>query len=248
MVQLKDRSKKTSNKLPTEDSLETRRLLKENGWVLLPKLPANCDWKDVVPSLTQALLMPQDAGEIVYNVKSVWGNENLSDSKSQNALRPHTEASYLPVPPEYLAIYGVLPSACGGGHTTLADGCEFLKTLTEREQNKLMRYRCEFVSKDGKSKFVAPILEMLPHNRIMFRFSYNILVYSHPSPELDAHPVAKDPFLRDICDRCIEFFEDFHEAIRIEKGSLLVFDNYRMLHSRTAYSDPSRHLQRIWLL
>ena len=246
MIQLNDRSQKTNDKFDSKALQETRQLLKKYGWVFLRDVPA--DWKNYARSLTQVSLMPQDAGEIVYQVKSVSGNENLSDSKSQNALRPHTEASYLPAPPEYLALYGVRPSACGGGRTTLADGCEFLKTLTEPEQKKLMQYRCEFVSKDGKSKFVAPILEMLPHNRIMFRFSYNILLYSHPSPELDVPPVINDPFLRDICDRCIEFFEDVREAIRIEKGSLLVFDNYRMLHSRTAYSDPSRHLQRIWLL
>lgn len=228
--------------------LEISEALKKHGWVLISGLPVGFDWKGFAQWLTGTELMPQDQGETVYDVKFVPGNDRLSDSKSQNALRPHTEASYLYKPPKYLALWGVKPSSCGSGHTTLADGYEFFRSLTEEEQRKLIEYRCPFVSKDGEKQVLAPIFQMLRFNRAILRFSYNIVLYRDPSPDVDAEPTVNDPFLKEICDRLLQFFEERHEAIRIESNSLLIFDNYRIIHSRTQYLDPARHLQRIWLI
>jgi len=53
----------------------------------------------------------------------------------------------------------------------------------------------------------------------------------------------------DLSRRWIEhgraFFEATKTAIKIDRGGLLVWDNWRTLHARNAFSDPRRHLRRI---
>jgi alpha-ketoglutarate-dependent taurine dioxygenase len=43
------------------------------------------------------------------------------------------------------------------------------------------------------------------------------------------------------------FFETNKTAIKIERGGLLVWDNWRMLHARNGFTDPRRHLRRVLL-
>jgi alpha-ketoglutarate-dependent taurine dioxygenase len=225
---------------------DQEKALKQNGHIYLSNLPPDFNWKSYTQRFTKTQLMPQDSGELIYHVKSVPGHEQQSDSKSQNELRVHTEASYLSLPPKYLALWCVQPAQCGGGFTTLADGEEFLRTLTEQEQKLLLKPRYKFANKDRTRKITAPILEFYQH-KLMFRFSFNILAHDNPSPNISTKATISDPFLKDICHRFVKFFEDRHIAVRMEKNSLLIWDNYRMLHARTKYSDSSRHLERIWL-
>jgi alpha-ketoglutarate-dependent taurine dioxygenase len=227
--------------------VESKACLKQFGYAYIQDLPADFQWIGFVQHLTQTQLMPQDNGEYISDIKSVEGNELLSDSKSQNELRPHTDASYYHTPNKYQALWCVQPSQCGGGYTTLADGRAFLFHLTLEDQKKLMQYHCEFMSKDRTHKTIASILSFPQCGEVMLRFSYNILRHRDPSPDVSLQPSVDDPFLKNICDKVLDFFTKDHRAIRMEKHSLLIWDNHRMLHSRTAYSEPARHLQRIWL-
>ncbi|MFH8445909.1 TauD/TfdA family dioxygenase [Streptomyces sp. NPDC018026] len=40
-------------------------------------------------------------------------------------------------------------------------------------------------------------------------------------------------------------YEENHIAIRYEKRDLAVWDNWRMPHSRNAFEDPQRHIERV---
>ena len=251
MCELIKKSKQTIDyrvqTFPVDSSLEEQeKALKHNGYLYLSNSSPDFNWKSYTQHLTKTQLMPQDSGELIYPVKSVFGFEQQSDSKSQNELRAHTEASYLSLPPKYLALRCVQPAQCGGGFTTLADGEEFLRTLTEQEQKLLLKSRYKFANKDRTRKITAPILEFY-QNKLMFRFSFNILAHDNPSPDISKNATISDPFLKDICNRFVKFFEAHQIAVRMEKNSLLIWDNYRMLHARTKYSDSSRHLERIWL-
>ncbi|MFN6528136.1 TauD/TfdA family dioxygenase [Nostoc sp. ChiSLP03a] len=233
----------------TKNFFETRQKeLQEYGWVYLSGLPADFQWIGYTQHLTQTCLMPQDNNEYIYDVKFAPSNEKLSDSKSQNELRPHTEAPYLKIPPKYLALWCVQPSSCGKGYTTFVDSKELLRNLTIEEQQKLMKYGCSFVSKDTTHSIIAPMLQFIQLNQLMLRFSYNVLVYGEPSPDMTKKASVSDQFLKNICDLVLEFFNNNHVSLRMEKHSLLIMDNHRVLHSRTQYSDTVRHLQRIWLI
>lgn len=244
----KDKSGVTAQSFWTDEFVNRQRSrLERQGWIYLSNLPNNFLWIGYVQYLTCSRLIPQDDGQPVYDVKSLPGHDRFSDSKSQNSLRPHTEASYLPEPPQFLALHCIQPSRGGDGHTLLADVSEFLLTLTENEQQQLSKALCPFTSKDGTCKTIAPILDFPQFGRARLRFSFNVILYGTPSPDVGADPTTVDPFLREICDRILAFFEDSHRAIHMESNSLLIVDNWRILHSRTNYTDASRHLQRIWL-
>ncbi|NJC71624.1 TauD/TfdA family dioxygenase [Planosporangium thailandense] len=42
-----------------------------------------------------------------------------------------------------------------------------------------------------------------------------------------------------------QFFDVNKTSIRIDRGAVLIWDNWRMLHARNAFSDPGRHLRRV---
>jgi alpha-ketoglutarate-dependent taurine dioxygenase len=42
-----------------------------------------------------------------------------------------------------------------------------------------------------------------------------------------------------------EFFRRWHVAVDYDLNDMLVLDNWRMLHSRNAFTDLGRHLKRI---
>jgi alpha-ketoglutarate-dependent taurine dioxygenase len=237
-----------TNIKPTIDVNKTQQhqqTLKEQGFVYIDNLNQNFDWIKYAQQLTNTRSMPQDNLELIYDLKAI-PNNTLSDGKSQNSLRPHTEASYLCAPPKYLALWCWQPSACGGGYTTLANANSFLRHLTIDEQQRLMQNYL-FTNKDGSQKTFVPIVQFERNYHLLFRFSYNILMFQDPSPDTNLKTTVADKFLGNICDRVLDFFEDYHLKIRLEKHSLLIVNNSTMLHSRTAYQDSNRFMQRIWL-
>jgi len=82
---------------------------------------------------------------------------------------------------------------------------------------------------------VHPILEDCGAAPPVVRFSYSCIVHDD------------DPFVLDIRARVLDFVDRTHAAIDHSPGSLLVWDNHRVVHSRTAYQDRRRHLRRVWL-
>jgi alpha-ketoglutarate-dependent taurine dioxygenase len=40
-------------------------------------------------------------------------------------------------------------------------------------------------------------------------------------------------------------FETTRIAIKVERGGLLIWDNWRMMHALNAFTDPRRHLRRV---
>ncbi|MDJ1170985.1 TauD/TfdA family dioxygenase [Roseofilum sp. BLCC_M154] len=221
--------------------------LHQNGWVFLSHVHPDI-WQTVAKQIAKCQPMTQENGQTIYDVKANSSKQNRSDSQSQNPLRPHTDGSDLLVPPNYLALYCLKPDQFGGGYTTLADGQELLRHLTETDQQKMLSNPYPFFSKDGKQQILRPILS-LNQNQPLFRFSYNTLVYGTPSPEMtQTTPSVRDSWLLDICHKIVNWFDNNHESIRIPQNGLLIFNNHRMLHSRTAYWDAERHLQRLWLI
>jgi len=58
-----------------------------------------------------------------------------------------------------------------------------------------------------------------------------------------------EPAQDDLCARYvmggIRFCAATRVELAIERNALLIWDNWRIIHSRTAFSDPWRHLKRI---
>src|SRR5262249_27760243 len=112
-------------------------------------------------------------------------------------------------------------------------------TFTGDERAHMFRREYQWRSSEGLARksiqFEArhPILEKDSTGRVILRYSYNNIVSSD------------DAFLPGFIKRGAMFFDAQFVAVSIERNGLLLWDNWRMLHSRTAFSDRRRHLKRV---
>jgi alpha-ketoglutarate-dependent taurine dioxygenase len=81
------------------------------------------------------------------------------------------------------------------------------------------------------------------------RFSYNLLTTSDdPTLGADVDPsrLPLGEAGRGLAHRVSDRFRELHTRVLIPDGSLLIWDNQRMLHARSEYQDRSRRLTRFW--
>ena len=165
------------------------------------------------------------------------------------SLDPHTDNPYRsPVPG--IQLLHCLANETTGGHSTLVDSLCVLRTLRREDPDAfaiLAETPVRFIYKDEATELVhfAPLIALDASGRIEgMRFS----------PRLDAVPLA-DPA------RLERFFDARRKVDRmlrspsnelrflLGEGELLMFDNSRLLHGRSAF-DPregSRHLQGCYI-
>jgi alpha-ketoglutarate-dependent taurine dioxygenase len=210
--------------------------LKEQGYVNFMDLPDSFDYVRFLQQFGE--LMPQYDGNIIWTVKYDPTYEEAATGLGSlilGGLPPHTECYELEgLPPNYLALWCVKPAEGGGGETTLADGYTLIASLTKDEQHQLYQTICEF--RGGPRVAHHPIYDPVTYPmEPIIRFS---------TKDLND---KGDPFIMRIRQRFAEFFAANHEPIAYKKNSLLLWDNWRMLHGRTDYQDPSRELKRVWI-
>ncbi|NEO53516.1 MAG: TauD/TfdA family dioxygenase [Okeania sp. SIO3B5] len=228
-----------------------QNLLAQNHFIYVETEDPSCDWIKFAKSVTGEDLRPQ-YGKEIFHVKYEPEFLKFSDARGQKPLLPHTEATDYPSPPKYLGLWCKKPADCGGGLTTLAYVEGFLKTLTEVEKQKLMETQHYFGATGGvhanRTKGAVHTILSFNDNKPIFRFSCNYITHGDYSPDPDnLNPFTPDPFLAEISDRFIKYYEENHMAIRMDQYSFLLWDNQCMAHSRTTYSDPTRILERIFL-
>lgn len=238
--------------LSTQSIFEFQKLLGKQHFIYIPTENADFDWIKFSKLVTGKDLMPQ-YGQDIFHVQWEPGFLNLSDARGKRPLLPHTEASDYQNPPKYLALWCKKPANCGGGTTTLTHVSDFLKTLTEAEVQRLTETSHYFGATrgihsnrtDGATHTILSFLGSKP----IFRFSCNYITNGDYSPDPEnLIPFTPDPFLGSISARLMDYFEKNAMGIRMEQYSLLLWDNESMLHSRTTYDDPSRKLDRIFLV
>lgn len=219
-----------------------RQIVAERGYVYVDGIPPDFDHAAYLAEHVGAL-MPQYDGQTVWSIKAEERFEGVYHSLNTQPLSPHTECYELDaVPPRYLALWCLVPGPDGEGQTTLADGLAFVDTLSEEERHEIANRRFDFLSTAGLQEMRLgstarhPILELREERPPILRFTCRCI-----------RDEGRDPFLDDLRRRLLDFFDDTHVAISFEPRALLVWDNHRMLHSRTGYSDPRRHLRRVWL-
>ncbi|MNI17389.1 Taurine catabolism dioxygenase TauD, TfdA family [compost metagenome] len=175
-----------------------------------------------------------------------------------NGIGPHTEAPVYGPPPRYLALHCHKQATCGGGHTGLVDGYAFLKSLehTEPELREwLDDTPVEFVAtakpgEPAQTRVREYILTPTAEGDI-FRFSYNQFHYGDVNPSEEAlqqsqvanntSPLARFAVLGEA------YFVEHNVPVLIPDGCMLIWDNWRMIHARSRYTDPARNLTRYWL-
>jgi len=152
------------------------------------------------------------------------------------AIGLHTDQPFLDAPPRYQLLHGIR-GAERGGDTVLADGeaaFRYLASLDADAAELLLRTPVRFHRRQRhfEREVIAPIVT-LRDGRVHVRSSYfTAAPYRLPFDRMTAWYRAHDHFVRILRDA------RHHFAFRIRPGDVLVYDNWRMLHGRTAFAGP----------
>lgn len=203
-------------------------------------------------------LLEQYRGTIRHEVRARPGFDALQYSQSRNGITPHTEAPGLPTPPRYLALHCHRQARCGGGQTLLADGYGMIDSLGRELAGEVRRRPIRFdqVTGSGTSDseaVAAPIFTTATaQTPAILRYSYNVLRDNSLDAPIHDDALALDgieidPFNAEMCRRGVAYMRDQGFGALPGDGSLLIFDNWRMIHARDSYEDPERHLTRYWV-
>jgi gamma-butyrobetaine dioxygenase len=164
-------------------------------------------------------------------------------------LGPHTDNPYRdPVPG--IQLLHCLVNETTGGLSTLVDSVRVVSTLAKEDPSGYAL----LCSTPVKYRFVDKGTELVTHRPIINVNRDGQTLGVHYSPRLDGLPLLPVQTLRRFHSarkRLGELFTDPANEIRfkLEPGELMLFDNSRVLHGRTAY-DPTqghRHLQGCYI-
>jgi alpha-ketoglutarate-dependent taurine dioxygenase len=225
---------------PLDDSLfqrTFRELMEEHGYVLICNVPD--DFDQVRFCRTLGSFVPNYTGAVVGDVRPEPGMDDVYHAGNTRPLTPHSEGyDFTVLPPKYIALWCVHPASGPGGETTLADTAPWVRTLTEAERETLEVTEYEWKTTEGVNRLGLdlhtkhPILEEHGSGLIV-RFSCNNLIRDD------------DDFAAGLQRRWHGHFDADHVAVNYQRNDMLVWDNWRLLHARNAFSDRSRHLRRI---
>lgn len=232
---------------PTTLADEMADAIGAHGYVCVDGVPDNLDYLSVLSLLGTPL--PQYQGELIRDIRPDPAMEEFEVSAlNTKPLVAHTEHfEFTGLPPRYVALWAVEPARGPGGETTIADGYELLSTFSQQEQAIMTTREFEWrspasLTAEGvREAAYHPIAEHTPWG-VVVRFSGREMRCRAPGGGY-----ADDPLLIEYRDRGLRFFELSCHPIKIARNSLLVWDNWRMLHSRTGFSDSRRHLRRVML-
>jgi len=227
--------------LTTADIAAIRRLLKREGYAYL--IDISDEFRYVIELTKLGKPIPHHENELVKDIKPDSRVEaGTYSALTMQKLPPHTEWYESPgVPPRYVALWCIRASHGEGGETTLADGYSFLREFSAQDQELMQERQYEWHGLSNISggppaaAIDHPILEHHPDGLIM-RYSSQRL-----------QRVEGDNLVSRYIDGGVSFFEAEHVSISITRNSVLLWDNWRMLHARNAFDDPERHLRRVLL-
>jgi alpha-ketoglutarate-dependent taurine dioxygenase len=206
----------------------------------------------LVLALTSAIGEPTDHcadKRVMWPVHSrpVAAGNQATFSESLGEAPLHTDSAFSRHPERYNALYVVRQSRCGGGQTVVVNGPRFLRDFAKtsrgadcirflRESDYAFRVPDAFFT--GQRIITGKILAEEP----MIRFRHDCIERG-----FDLRP--------DLATKEHRFnyslFRDAAEAhasrteFLMADGEMIVYDNTRLLHGRTDFQDPVRHLVRI---
>ncbi|MFG6158473.1 TauD/TfdA family dioxygenase [Halomonas sp. 1390] len=180
----------------------------------------------------------------IADVKSVADAYDLT--MTQRGLEPHTDNPYRDPIPGYIWLH-CLTNAANGGDSTLADGFMAARLLRERDPAAYdcltrvtpgFRYRDDTTHLEGE----GPLIELDSQGEpVRVRYSNRTeRVPALPPEQLEAYYAARGAFYRLITG------EELTLNLKLDPGQMLIMDNYRLLHGRSAFqlAGGVRHLRQ----
>jgi hypothetical protein len=220
---------------PPRALADIRQALTEHGHAHITGLPDTFDYPAALTAFGP--LIPQYSGELVRDIRPQPEFDGMISALNTGKVWPHTEWYEFPdLPPRYLALWCIHPADGPGGETTLVDGHRLLGEFTPADLDRLRQPVYQF----GASASLARIgvqeqacHELVTEDRgtTIVRFSTLDLI---PDNELVTRWIVTG----------VAIHAAHHTPIKIKPGELLIWDNWRILHARNAFTDRRRHLRR----
>lgn len=223
-----------------------QRRLDQWGFVVVHDVGDLAAAEEVVRSVGE--LIPQYNGRLTHEVTYRPGNDHRAYSQSANTILAHTEAPGWNPSPAYLALFCHRQARCGGGHTDLLDVRRLIGALDADELALMTDAELHFPGPDGGAR--STMLSTGASGETVARFSYNLLTTSDYDPtfgaDVDPSRLPLGEAGRRLAHRVSDLFHELRTGVLIPDGALLIWDNQRMLHARSEYTDRARHLTRFW--
>lgn len=152
------------------------------------------------------------------------------------AIDLHTDQPFLDDPPRYQLLQSIR-AADSGGETVLADGAAAFRYLASHDAeaaDRLLRTPVRFHRKqrEFERQVVSPIVTLVG-GRLQLRASYFTMApFQLPFDRMASWYRAYDQLVRVLRDPA------HHYRFQLRPGDVLVYDNHRMLHGRTAFRGP----------
>ncbi|MDW5376050.1 TauD/TfdA family dioxygenase [Halomonas sp. HP20-15] len=169
----------------------------------------------------------------IADVKSVANAYDLT--MTQRGLEPHTDNPYRDPIPGYIWLH-CLSNAAEGGDSTLVDGFMAARRLRQEDPaafDCLTRLAPGFRYVDATTRLESegPLIELDGHGRLTrVRFSNRTeRVAAYEAETLERYYAARQRFHALITDPALTVH------LKLAPGEMLIMDNYRLLHGRTAY-------------
>ena len=225
--------------IPRDDLVRTaREMLDEHGYVQLVNVPDDFHYVDFASEFGD--FVPNYGGPVVGDVRPEPGMEDVYHAGNTRPLTPHTEGyDFTTPPPRYLMLWCVTPASGEGGETTIGDTKPWVEALDESDREHLFSTVFHWKTTDGIARkgldlhTEHPVLEDMGAPTPTVRFSCNNLLHEDDDVALR----LQAEWQRRYADEAV--------WIRYHRNDVLLWDNWRVLHARNAFSDPQRHLRRL---
>lgn len=233
---------------PIAESLEVSHLvgrvqarLRDEGYAHVAQLSEDFDYAGFASQFGTPI--QQYHGELVWDVRPTPDLDGVYDSRNTRALVPHTEGyEFDGLPPRFVVLWCVQAAAGEGGETLLADGLPFLDSLPSSDRALLRTRMFQWTSSEGLARDGVALRQA--HPALDQRGSLTVMRFSENNVSGDA-PDSDTALLSRYLRAGRKYFDEAFIGIRLLPGELLIWDNWRVLHSRSAFVDRRRHLKRM---
>ena len=166
-----------------------------------------------------------------------------------HAIGPHTDNPYRePVPG--IQLLHCLDNQTQGGFSTLVDSLSIAK-LIQNEHPKAYKLLTDTIV---RFRFFDQDCELISFHPLIEQDNLGNVIGIHYSPRLDDLPLlsqtqtAEFQNARNILGKLLSDIR-FEKKFKLDKGELMMFDNNRILHGRTAFNPQQgiRHLQGCYI-
>ena len=182
------------------------------------------------------MLDHNNSGAMMWPVRPISNDPEAARSLRFSAFPLHTDCAFENPSPRFIALYVVRPDKLGGGVSQFLDMRPVIKTLSEGSkevlQNTLVCWRTPREFNKGNEYIAAPLIS----KNGGIRYRRDIIVEELLSKE-QALAISE-------IDKLIQRSKNIY-SINAASGSLIIVDNWHVLHGRTEILDNHRHLIRI---